>query len=238
MLPPKLGRLVECTFLGVQRQYLEGVIPYLKSSLEVLALQANDLKIFLGTQLSRTEAAKVCLFSNRLSCHPPKCSDDANVSMSLTALGNQLLLPGRFPSWVTPMEHDQVFWTSSKEGRSLLFKIIFASILLGCALAKEFWGCRWFRDKQGSVQRRVSITWHVVLPEFLSLSLSLCPLSLAPSLSLSLSLSLSPSLSHSISLSAGGSKISKAWQTFRMKICFGSGEKEGNVRAGGGGGLH
>ena len=45
------------------------------------------------------------------------------------------------------MEHDQVFWTSDREGRILLFKIICASILLGCALAKEFRGCRWLREE-------------------------------------------------------------------------------------------
>ena len=90
-LPPELGRLKECTFLGVQRQYLEGLIPYLKSSLDVLALQANELKSFPGAHLSPKEAAKVFLFSNHLSCHLPKCSNDVVVSMSLIALGNQLL---------------------------------------------------------------------------------------------------------------------------------------------------
>ena len=65
--------------------------------------------------------------------------------MSLTALGNQLLLPRTFPSWVTPMEHNKVFWTSSKEARILFFKLIFSSIALGCALATKFRGGRWLR---------------------------------------------------------------------------------------------
>ena len=146
-LPQQVGRLQKCISLSLHRHYLEGVIPYIKTTFELLALQANNFKIFLGTHLKRKEA-KVFLFSNCLSCHLPKCSDDVDVGLSLTALGNQLLLPGTFPSWVTPMEHDHVFWTSSQEGRSLLIKIISANILLGGALAKEFRGGRWCRDKQ------------------------------------------------------------------------------------------
>ena len=151
-LPPEVGRLQQCKCLGLQRQHLEGVVPYIQATVEVLALHENDFKIFLGTHLGSKygwRKTKICLFSNCLSCHLPNCSnDDATVSMSLTALGNQLLLPGEFPSWLTPMEHDKVFWTSSKEGRSLFTKTVFAGITLGCALAMEFRGGRWLRDKQ------------------------------------------------------------------------------------------
>ena len=89
LLPPKLGRLKTCECLGLQRQYLEGVIPYIKSSLQVLALQGNDFQVFLGTHLSQKNA-KICLFGNRLSCHLPHGSDD--VVVSLVALIRRLCM--------------------------------------------------------------------------------------------------------------------------------------------------
>ena len=152
ILPPEVGRLLECRCLALQGQHLEGVVPYIQASLDVLALHENDFTIFLGTHLGSKygrKIATICLFSNHLSCHlPARSSDGATVSMSLTALGNQLLLPEKFPSWVTPMEHDKVFWTSSEEGRSLFMKTVSAGITLGCTLAMAFRGGRWFRNKQ------------------------------------------------------------------------------------------
>ena len=159
ILPSKVGRLEECGCLALQHHHLEGVIPYIRATMEMLALHDNDFNIFLGTHLSGKsmffmKETTICLFNNHLSCLLPAHSNDgAIVGMSLTALGNQLLLQGEFPSWVTPMEHDKVFWTSSKEGRSLFVKMVFAGITLGCALAVEFRGGRW-----AASERAASIT--------------------------------------------------------------------------------
>ena len=80
-------------------------------------------------RLSQKKEANVFLFSNRLSCHLPRCSDNATANMSLAAIGNQLRLPGTFPSWVAPMEHSKLFWTSGAEGCFLLFKAVAASLV-------------------------------------------------------------------------------------------------------------
>ena len=122
-LPQALGRARQLTFLMAHNQVLEGNVQALSSSLRVLALHANLLKSLSGIAFAKDHAV-ILLHHNLLSCHLPK-SGHTVPDLSLVAIGNHLRHPGDdFPGWVSPIERDDLFWTSEWE-----FWIFFFSLL-------------------------------------------------------------------------------------------------------------
>ena len=132
LLPPELGRLKTCECLGLQRQHLEGVIPYIESSLQVLALQGNDFQVFLGTHL-RQKNTKICLFGNRLSCHLPHGSDD--VAGSLVALNRRLCMENHWAIQnCAPFESSRVSIDRLRFGLAIIILNRFSAILYFTAI--------------------------------------------------------------------------------------------------------
>ena len=145
-LPPRLGRHDRFRCLAAHHQMLEGVIPRLSSTLHVLALHSNSLKVFLHVGLNNTPGkAHVMVFNNLLSCHLPRCNQVSAPGSSLAAIGNQLQRSPKetLPSWVSPMERNDIFWSSGREGLFLLLQVTCGSLLLACVLL------RWARLRNG-----------------------------------------------------------------------------------------
>ena len=126
-LPQGLGRARKLAFFMAHNQVLEGNVQALRSTLRVLALQANLLKSLSGIAFAKDHAV-ILLHNNLLSCHLPK-SDRTLPDLSLVAIGNHLRHPdGDFPSWVSPIERDDLFWTSEWEGLDFIVKVLACSL--------------------------------------------------------------------------------------------------------------
>ena len=120
-LPSALSQACHLKSMAIACQRLEGGIPPLTSTLSLLALHKNHLKVFpdLHFEGNRSTTA-ILLHDNLLSCHVPWCGNAA-ASTSIIAIGNRLRHPkGEFPAWVSKSEHDPLFWDSGIEGVSLL----------------------------------------------------------------------------------------------------------------------
>ena len=123
-LPPALRQASNLKILAISNQQLNGGIPSFTSSLGLLALFKNNLKVIpdmsIDNNASRT---MILLHDNLLSCSVPVCAN-ATVKKSLVAIGNRLRYPkGEFPAWVLEYEHDRLFWVSGTEGRALVWRI-------------------------------------------------------------------------------------------------------------------
>ena len=151
VLPFEASRLTDIKHLIASYHNLEGPIPSLATTLSNLALQHNRFRLFLGASWKEDHAATVLLQGNLLSCHPPKCGG-VGTEFCLAALGNYLQSSrNRFPQWVSPMERDNLFWTSGREGCSLLLKLVGAiSIVAPIVGHNLYWStlhadiCRWY----------------------------------------------------------------------------------------------
>ena len=127
-LPPALRQATALKILAIANQQMNGIIPSFTSSLWLLALFKNNLKVLPDMSFENNASRTVILLhDNLLSCSVPM-SGNASVKTSLIAIGNQLLYPkGEFPAWVLQHEHDRLFWVAGTEGTSLVWKISGAS---------------------------------------------------------------------------------------------------------------
>ena len=151
-LPPALRQASDLNILAISNQRLNGGIPSFTSSLRLLALFKNNLKVLpdmsIDNNASRT---MILLHDNLLSCSVPVCGN-ASVKTSLIAIGNRLRYPkGEFPAWVREYEHDRLFWVSGTEGKALVWRIsgavgffiIVVALRLGSAKCQRAISGRW-----------------------------------------------------------------------------------------------
>ena len=120
-LPPALSRASQLHILALANQQMYGCIPSFKSTLSLLALHDNRLKVLPAILHFESNSLKtvILLHSNVLSCSVPWC-DNATAKASIIAIGNRLRYPkGGFPAWVLEHEHDHILWVSGTDGMSL-----------------------------------------------------------------------------------------------------------------------
>ena len=103
---------------------MDGNIPPFTSTLSLLALQNNHLKVLSDIHMTdNMSMTTILLHNNLLSCYLPMCGN-ATVTTSITAIGNRLRYPkGQFPAWVREYEHDPLLWVSGTDGMSLVQRI-------------------------------------------------------------------------------------------------------------------
>ena len=143
-LPSALSQACHLKSIAIACQRLEGGIPSLTSTLSLLALHKNHLKVLpdLHFEDNRSTTA-ILLHDNLLSCHVPWCGNAA-ASTSIIAIGNRLRHPkGEFPAWVSKYEHDPLFWDSGIEGVSLLRMISGAAGSFTLVIAWKLDKARW-----------------------------------------------------------------------------------------------
>ena len=123
-LPRALRQASDLKVVTMANQQMDGGIPSFTSSLSVLALFKNRLKVLPDTRFENNASkTAILLHNNLLSCSVPVC-DNVTARTSLIAIGNQLRRPkGELPAWVLKYEHDPLFWVSGTEGTSLVMKI-------------------------------------------------------------------------------------------------------------------
>ena len=115
-LPSTLRKPSQLQILTVANQQMDGAIPSFTSTLSLLALHNNRLKVLPDIRLRKT----IFLHNNLLSCYAPMCGN-GTVNTSLIAIGNRLRYPkGEFPAWVLEYERDPLFWVSGADGISLI----------------------------------------------------------------------------------------------------------------------
>ena len=129
-LPTSLRRAKKLQILTVANQQMDGQIPSFTSTLWLLALHKNRLKVLPDIQLSHNASrTAILLYDNLLSCYVPLCGN-ASATTSVIAIGNRLRHPkGEFPAWVRAYEHDPLFWVSGNGGASLLHTVVGAVAL-------------------------------------------------------------------------------------------------------------
>ena len=121
--------------LCLSHQNLRGIIPLFATTLALLSLYDNGFKAFSGA--SFMDNGFVLQHNNELSCRVPKCNNTA-VNLSMSGLGNELRRPGKaFPAWISPMEQDSFFWTSSHEDLPVLVKFFAGSSFVAIAIAAQ-----------------------------------------------------------------------------------------------------
>ena len=123
-LPPALCRTSVLKILTIANQQIHGGTPTFTSTLSILSLYNNRLKV-LSTFDMEDSASKttILLHNNLLSCYLPMFGD-ATAKLSMIAIGNQLPYPKhKFPAWVLEYERDPLLWKSGTEGMSLVLKI-------------------------------------------------------------------------------------------------------------------
>ena len=137
--PPALCQVSELRVLGIANQQLFGAIPFFTSTLSLLALQHNRLKVFRGSHFME-EWTSIFLHNNLLSCSVLVCCN-ASAERSLIAVGNRLRYPNReFPKWVHKYEQDPLLWVSGTDGMALVVKISGAVGVFMLAIALRL-GC-------------------------------------------------------------------------------------------------
>ena len=101
-----------------------GSIPSFTSTLSLLALHNNRLKVLSDFHIvDAASRTTILLHNNLLSCYVPACGNVA-VKTSIIAIGNRFRYPkGKFPPWVLEHERDPLLWISGTEGMSLVQKI-------------------------------------------------------------------------------------------------------------------
>ena len=141
-LPGTLARARDLSLLLAHNQELQGNIPALSGTLNMLVLHRNRLKAMPGRLLLSTKEgyySVILLHENLLSCDLPRLRT-CGAMISIAALGNHLSYPtdGSFPTWVSPVEKEGLFWISKTEGRMFGLKLIIALSLFGCAVRMQF----------------------------------------------------------------------------------------------------
>ena len=134
-LPPALRKASHLRFMAIANQQMEGTIPSFTSTLSLLALHTNRLKVLPEIHLEDIASSTVVLLhDNLLSCRLPWCGN-ASASVSVIAIGNHIQHPNtEFPAWVSQKERDPLLWVSGTAGMSLLQKIIAAVSFFVCAV--------------------------------------------------------------------------------------------------------
>ena len=138
-LPSALRQSSELQMLTLAYQQMDGVIPSFTSTLSLLALHKNRLKVLPDIHLADDVALKtaILLHDNLLSCYVPACGN-VTVKTSIVAIGNRLRYPKRqFPAWVLKHEHDPLFWVAGTDGMSLVQTISVAVGVFMCAVASR-----------------------------------------------------------------------------------------------------
>ena len=110
--------------VALANQQMEGVIPSFTSTLSILALQKNRLKVLPDIHLKNSVSGPaIFLHNNLLSCCIPWCGD-VSARASIVAIGNRLQHPkGKFPAWVSKYEQYSLLWASGADGMSLVQRI-------------------------------------------------------------------------------------------------------------------
>ena len=123
-LHPALCRATNLKILAIARQEMYGSIPSFTSTLSLLALHHNRLKVLSDFHIvDNASRTTILLHNNLLSCYVPTCGNAA-VKTSIIAIGNRLRYPkNKFPPWVLEHERDPLLWISGTEGMSLVQKI-------------------------------------------------------------------------------------------------------------------
>ena len=137
-LPSALRQSSELEMVTLANQQMDGGIPSFTSTLSLLALHKNRLKVLPDIQLKdKALRTAILLHDNLLSCCVPACGN-ATVKTSIIAIGNRLCIPkGEFPAWVLEYEHDHLFWVTGTEGISLVQMISGAVGVFMCAVASK-----------------------------------------------------------------------------------------------------
>ena len=127
-LPPALRQASMLKILAITNQQMHGGIPSFTSTLSILALHNNHLKVLPAVHFEENfSKTTILLFNNVLSCSLPMCGN-IRAKTSLVAIGNRLNYPkGDFPAWVFKYERDPLLWVAGTDGMSLLVKISGAS---------------------------------------------------------------------------------------------------------------
>ena len=122
-LPPAIRQNSHLSILTLANQQIRGGIPSFKSSLSLLALQNNRLKVLYDPNCADNASSTVILLHNNLlSCNVPM-RGRTSAKTSLIAIGNRLRYPRNFPAWVLEYERDPLLWTSGADGMCLVMKI-------------------------------------------------------------------------------------------------------------------
>ena len=149
-LPPALRRLSKLKIFTLAHQQVDGGIPSFTSTLSLLALQNNHLKLLsefgIVDDMSTT---MILLHNNLLSCCVPTCGN-ASAKTSVIAIGNRLRYPKReFPTWVLKYERDPLLWISGTDGMSLVKTISGASCLFIIVVASKLGSAKVLRAMSG-----------------------------------------------------------------------------------------
>ena len=125
---------------------MEGGIPSFTSSLSLLALHKNHLKVLPELRFEdNASTTAIFLHNNLLSCHVPRCGN-ATASTSIVAIGNRLRNPkGKFPAWVSRYEHDPLFWDDGSQGMFLLRLVSGAVLFFSLATISNLRSAEWSR---------------------------------------------------------------------------------------------
>ena len=123
---------------------MEGGIPSFTSSLSLLALHQNRLKVLPELHFEdHVATTAIFLHNDLLSCHVPRCGN-ATASTSILAIGNRLRQPrGKFPAWVSRYEHDPLFWDDGSQGMFLLRLVSGAVLLFLFAMVSKLRSAEW-----------------------------------------------------------------------------------------------
>ena len=123
-LPPALRQASELKILTIAHQKMYGDIPSFASTLWLLALHDNRLKVLPAIDFEDDGSkTAIFLYNNLLSCSVPT-GCNATAKTSIITIGNRLLYPkGEFPAWVLEYEHDPLLWASGTDGMSFVVKI-------------------------------------------------------------------------------------------------------------------
>ena len=149
-LPPALCQASELKILTLAYQQMYGSIPSFTSTLSLLSLHNNRLKVLSDCDIvDDASTTTILLHNNFLSCNVPMFGD-ANTKTSIIAIGNRLGYPkGQFPAWVHKYEHDPLLWISGAEGMSLVRQISGAACLFMFVVASKLGSDKLLRAMSG-----------------------------------------------------------------------------------------
>ena len=117
-LPIVMSRCVSLHVLVASWQALEGIIPPLAGTLEMLILQNNNFKIMSDARFEErgNGGSAFLIHNNLLSCDLPQCGN-TSVKISLSGLGNHLFYPRKgFPAWVLSFRQWSAFLEQKHRG--------------------------------------------------------------------------------------------------------------------------
>ena len=146
LLPSALCRASKLTAVAVANHQMEKAIPSFTSTLSLLDLHKNRLKVLADLHLmNEGSTTTILLQNNLLSCSVPRCGNTSSHKTIIT-IGNRLRRPvGEFPTWISKYEHDPLLWVSGVEGMSLLLRISGAVLFLMLAMVWKLNSAKWLR---------------------------------------------------------------------------------------------